>query len=115
MRILSFLVTLTLIAATAAFFTKPDPQDVERQLKTVLFTELGKAELDDSRDGLGTAALIGCKLRPNDCYELLRSGLDLTYEDRTLYARIDLAGFGRRATCYGAFTKFACPGGLQKD
>lgn len=115
MRLLSFLLSLTLVAAVAAYFTKPSEKDVERYLKNTLLLKLATQEVPANGDPLNSVALVGCKLRPNDCYQLVRSGIDLTYDDRTLYAQITLTGFGRHASCYGAFTKFTCPGGLQQD
>ncbi len=47
------------------------------------------------------------------CAGLLRAGIDLRYEDRKLYAAVQATGFGRTATCYAAFTRVFCPGGLK--
>lgn len=115
MRLLSLLVTLLLITTVAAAFTKPTQQDVEKELQAFILAELNRQDVNSDRNPLANAALIGCKLRPGDCYEVLRSAIDMTYEDRTIYARIDIDGFERHATCYGAFGRITCPGGLKQD
>ncbi|MBO9465427.1 hypothetical protein J7443_09320 [Tropicibacter sp. R15_0] len=109
-----FLAGMIFMAALAAFFTKPGPDAAEAELKSQLMTAISTQKLGE-QDGLNAAALLACRLDPNSCYDLLRSGIDLTYEDRYLYAKLDLDGFERQASCYGLYTKFYCPGGLQKQ
>jgi hypothetical protein len=52
-------------------------------------------------------------MRPSDCYELVRPEIDTVYTDYAVFSRFDIEGLGKEATCYGAFTRFFCPGGLK--
>ncbi len=113
MGLIKLLAALAMIAAVAAFVTKPDAQAAEKVLKQQLMSALAKEEIKPNAGGASTVALIGCKLNPQACYDLVRRGIRTTYDDRTLYARFDLEGFGKEAVCYGAFTQFFCPGGLR--
>lgn len=105
---------LAVIVAAAAFFTRPGPDDVETALRTELYQRILTADLDEGREMLGNAAIIACRIEPSACYELLRQGLDVAYENRWLYARVRVEGFGRRASCWGAFLRFWCPGGFVR-
>ena len=100
--------------AAAAYFTKPGPDDVETALKRALYDKLFTTEIDAGRDMLGNAAILGCRLDPEFCYQLLRQGLEVEFRDKLLFARVTVEGFGRRASCTGAFTRFACPGGFTE-
>lgn len=108
-----YLVLLLILAAGGAYVTKPDEADAEAVLRDQVMIAVARQELGEGRGPTEALALAACKLRPNDCYELLRSGLDVTYTDKTLYLQVDVAGFDRQARCYGVFTRFVCPGGFK--
>ena len=114
MGILKLLIGAGLVAALAAFLTRPGPEDVDEALRRALFEKLFTEEIDEGRDILGNAAIIGCRLDPQSCFELLRAGMEVTYEDKLLFARVTVEGSGRRAECIGAFTRFSCPGGFEE-
>ena len=103
---------LAAIAATAAVLTRPGPDEVEAALREALYRQLFTTEVDTGRDMPGNAAILGCRIGPQLCYDLLRAGLEVTFEDRILFARVSVEGFGRRAVCFGAFGRFACPAGF---
>lgn len=108
-----FLVLLLFLAAGAAYLTKPSEADAEGALRERVMSAVARQELGAGRNTGENLALAACKLRPNDCYELLRAGLDVVFEDRTLYLKVDVAGFERQASCYGVFLRFFCPGGFS--
>lgn len=114
MGLIKLLIAVAGLAAVAAFFTRPGPEDVDEALRRALFERLFTTEIDAGRDMLGNAVLIGCRLDPNACFEILRQGLEVGFEDRYLYVRVSVEGFGRRAECWGAFTRFSCPGGFEE-
>ncbi len=109
-----FLIGLLVLAAVAAYFTKPEEADAEAVLREQVMIGVAKEDIGQGRSTAENLALTACKLRPNDCYDLLRSGLDVTYTDQHLFLKVDLEGYERRATCYGAFGQFVCPGGFEK-
>jgi len=113
MRALGFLIIVLGLAAGAAFMTKPSAADAEAALREQITLAVAKQDLGEGRSTGENLALAACKLRPSDCYDLLRSGMDVIVTDQTFFTKVELDGFNRRATCYGAFTKFVCPGGLK--
>lgn len=114
MRFLRFLIVLLVLAAGAAFVTKPSEADAEAALREQLMMAVAKEELGEGRSAAQSLALVACKLRPSDCYDLVRSGITAEFADKTLFVQFEMEGFDRVATCYGAFTRFVCPGGLKK-
>ena len=110
MRMLILLIIFVLVGA---WLTKPDAADAEAALREEVMIAVARQELGEGRGVGGDLALAACKLRASDCYDLLRSGLDVTFADRTFFVQVEVSGFDRRATCYGAFTKFICPGGFK--
>ncbi|MDA7426513.1 hypothetical protein [Thalassococcus lentus] len=109
-----FLFGMATMAALAAYVTNPTQEDAEAEMRVQLMTALANEDLK-GKNGAETAALLGCRLNPDTCYDLLRSGIEMTFEDRHLYSKLELEGFERSANCYGLYTRFICPGGLKKD
>lgn len=110
---MKYLVLLLVLAAGAAFLTKPSEADAEAVLREQVMIGVATQDLDEGRSTGENLALAACKLRPSDCYDLLRSGLDVTYSDQTLFLQVDVEGYERKATCYGVFGQFFCPGGFK--
>ena len=104
---------LVLIAAIAAAFTRPDAQRAEAVLKDQLLVALAKEEIGQGRGAARNLALIGCKLKPDDCYRVVRRKIGSVFTDYGLFTRFHIQGLGKTATCYGVFTHFICPGGLK--
>jgi hypothetical protein len=109
-----FLFGMIAMAAIVAYATNPTKDDAEEEMRNQLMRALITEDLKGKNAG-ETAALLGCRLDPDTCFEFVRSGIDMTFEDRYLYSKLELEGFDRKASCYGLFTRFVCPGGLQKD
>lgn len=108
-----YLILLLIFAAGAAYLTKPDQADAEAVLREEVMIGVATRDLDASQGTGAALALAACKLRPSECYDLLRSGLTVTYTDQTLFSMVVVEGFDRRATCYGLYTRFFCPGGFR--
>lgn len=115
MRLLGYLFLFLILAGGVAFLTKPTEADAEDVLREEVTMAVATEEIGEGRGTGENLALAACKLRPRDCYDLLRSGLDVRYTDRTLWLQVDVEGFDRRATCYGVFGRFVCPGGWAKE
>ncbi|MCC1492230.1 hypothetical protein [Cognatishimia sp. F0-27] len=109
---LRFLLLLAALAALAGFATRPGVDDAETAMREQVLLAVANQELR-GKSTAEQAALLACRLDPTSCYDLIRSGIDITFEARLVYARVDLEGFGKSATCYGLFTRFFCPGGLR--
>lgn len=110
---LGFLLVVVLATAGAAYLTKPGAVDAEVALRAQVMQAVEMQELGEGQTAAQALALAACKLRPTDCYDLLRSGIEMQVTDRTLFTRVDMRGFERQAVCYGVFTRFVCPGGLK--
>lgn len=109
------LIVVILLLVAAAFFTRPDARAAESALREHLLRAVAREEIGKSRGAAGNVALITCKIRPNECFDLVRSQLYTVYTDYGLFTRFSVRGFGKRASCIGAFTTFICPGGLRDD
>ncbi|KUF09321.1 hypothetical protein [Pseudoponticoccus marisrubri] len=109
-----FLAGMIVMAGLGALVTKPSVEAAEAELQRQVTQAVANERLQEAQ-ALDAALLLACRLDPQTCYSVLRSGITLSYEDRLLYARVDLDGFGLTATCYGLYTRFLCPGGLQAD
>ncbi|WP_371227840.1 hypothetical protein [Roseovarius sp. 2305UL8-3] len=105
MRLLKLLISLAVIAAIAAWLTRPDEAAAEAELKTQLIEALDRLETDSDA---GTAAAVLCKVNLDECYEFTRAAITTEYEDRTFYSVFRAEGFGEGYSCIGAFTKFVC-------
>ncbi|MBS8227013.1 hypothetical protein [Vannielia litorea] len=112
MRKIVWLIAILAIAALAAVFTKPTQDDVETELKAQFLQRLANTNPSAQQNGGDFALTLMCKADHDACYQLIRSGLDVTYDDRRLYAAVDVSGFGEAIRCYGAFTRFFCNGDL---
>lgn len=112
MRFVGILCVSAVVIAAAAYLTKPEEADAEAALREQLMMAVAREELGAGRTAGENLALAACKLRPNDCYDLVRSGMETGFTDHVLYVRFTMSGFERAATCYGAFLRFYCPGGL---
>ncbi len=110
-----FVILLVVLIAGAAYLTKPDEADAEAVLRQQVILDVATEDIGEGRGTAENLALAACKLRPGDCYELLRSGLEVTYTDRVFFLEVGITGFERQATCYGAFTTFFCPGGFKEN
>ncbi len=107
-----FLLGMLTMAAIGAYLTNPSAADAESALRKELLDAISEERIK-GKTAAESAALLGCRLDPGTCFDLLRSMVDLKIEDRHLYSRLDLDGLGHRATCYGLFTQFVCPGGFE--
>ncbi|HKL69992.1 hypothetical protein [Salibaculum sp.] len=103
-----------LVAALAAFVTRPTEAEIRDKARTLMQDSIERNELDDVADPALALVVAGCKADARGCAEVLSRATRIDHTDRRLYARIDAQGFGRKATCYAAFTRLFCPGGLVK-
>lgn len=108
MRLILLAILLALLLAVAAWMTRPGLPRFDAMLREAILTRIATTELDGGGDALATAALIGCKLKPSTCFDVLRQNLEVSEEDRSFFTRFHVRGFGRETTCTGAFTKIWC-------
>ena len=107
------LLLILAVIAAIAWVTKPDETEAEATLREQLVLAVGRADVGESGSVGRDLALAVCKMRPSDCYELLRPEIETVYTDYAVFSRFDIEGLGKEATCYGLFTRFFCPGGLE--
>jgi hypothetical protein len=107
------LILIFILLAVAAFFTRPDARAAESALREQLLMAVAREDIGAGRGAAGNIALLTCKIRPSECYDLLRSQIEARFTDNYLFTRFEVQGFGKQARCIGAFTTFLCPGGLR--
>ncbi|GAB4383064.1 hypothetical protein [Albidovulum sp.] len=110
MRIIRLIALLLLALIGIAWLTRPDGADFDAMLKAGLQKRIASTDIGESDDPLSTLALVGCKLRPSDCFAAIRAGLEVTEEDRILYTVFHVRAMGRETRCTGAFTSIWCNG-----
>lgn len=110
-RIKFVLITILLLGAVA-LVTAPGQGAAELKMRAALEARLAGADLGRVETPLGKVALAACKLDPDSCYSLVREQIETQYQHRVVYSVFRAEGFGKTATCYGAFTRYFCPGGL---
>ena len=106
-----FIFTIAIIAGLAALVTKPSEQRVEQILHDKIRDAIQDRALNTEGGAASVAATALCKLDPNACADLILSGAKIEYENKYVFATVDVKGFGREASCFGAFTTLLCPGG----
>lgn len=107
MRLVTFAAALALIAALAAWATRPGPEEFDAMLKAAIADKIASTDIDASGDAIATLALVGCKLRPSDCFQAVRATLDVHFEKRLFTTLAQVRGL-KEATCTGVFTRFYC-------
>lgn len=108
MRLIFWAILLAALLGVAAWLTRPGVAAFDAMLKQAVERRIATTDVDAGGDALATVALIGCKLKPSTCFEVVRASLEVEAEDRTLFTRFRVKGFGRETTCTGAFTKVWC-------
>lgn len=102
------------LAGGIAFFTKPSEAEADDQLRIVLRDAIASGQLADNRDPAVTLLLAACRTDATACANLARTALRVDYHDHTLFARVDVRGFGQQTTCYALYTRLLCPGGFAE-
>ena len=116
MRLLIGFLVILAIAAGVAMLTRPGEAEFDAMLKEAVQQKIATTDIgSQGEDAIGTVALIGCKLRPTDCVNLLRDALDVTMTDHKLYTSFTVKGLKRETTCTGAFTKIWCQRPVMGD
>lgn len=109
-----FLTVLILALIAAAALTRPGPEAVETMIGAMIREEIEAGNLDDIEDPVAALLFAACKADAAACADLARLGLRVEYVDRKLFAQVNVAGYGRTASCYAAFTQVFCPSGLRR-
>lgn len=108
MRLVLSALLLAALLGLAAWFTRPGLPEFDAMLRGAIQTKIATTDVDAGGDALATVALIGCKLKPTGCFEIIRQSLDVVEEDRTFFTRFQVKVLNRQTTCTGAFTKIWC-------
>ncbi|MCF6444302.1 hypothetical protein [Nereida sp. MMG025] len=114
MKLIRTFILLAVIAGGLGYLTKPSEADVDAKISETIAQAIASGDVDAARDPALALVLLTCKSNQSTCAQILKSGIETRVDDRLVYTSVDVQGFGHRATCYGAFTQFFCPGGLQK-
>ncbi|THH37162.1 hypothetical protein E4Z66_09550 [Aliishimia ponticola] len=105
------LVALLAIAAGALFATSPNRAMFEAQVEEQIVAQIEAMDPNDAEDEATRLLLTGCKFGASGCARLVRSLMDIRWEDRVLYSTATLRlGQGDPLRCYGLLNKIICPG-----
>jgi len=115
MRLILWAILLAVLLGVAAWLTRPGLPEFDSMLRDAIQTKIATTDVDAGGDALSTIALIGCKLKPSGCFNVIRQSLDVVEEDRTLFTRFHVKGLDRETTCTGAFTRIWCARPLLAD
>ena len=107
MRIIKWVAIVTVLAGIAAYFTRPGPEEFDDMLRAALMQRIAEADVSPNGDAVETVALVGCKLRPTECFQALRAALDVTFTEKLFTTEAAITGV-MEASCTGAFTKYWC-------
>lgn len=102
-------IILIAIAAGALFLGKPSEADVEALIAEKLHSAIMADDVERSDDPAAALLLELCRADASACTKLVQALIRTDYSDRTLFAQVELEGFGREATCYGVLTRLICP------
>lgn len=114
MKRLGTLIIFAALLGGFAYLSKPDAADVDTKIAQTISKEIVEGDINASGDPAMALLLLTCKGNVETCTQIVQGGITTTLQDRYVYTAVDVSGFGFAATCYGAFTKFYCPGGLKK-
>jgi len=106
------LLTLVVIAAIAAFASRPTQQEVQGLYRAKLMQEIARNDTNTSRAPAENAALALCKVSSSACADLIVSATQIIYVDRRLFAQVTLKGLGKSASCLAMFTQLTCTGDM---
>lgn len=108
------LLVIIVLGGLAAFLTRPTEAEIRGKARAIVQDSIEQGAFDDVSDPALALLVAGCRADAAACADVLVRAIDITYDDRRLYAHVDVRGFGRSATCYAAFTKLFCPDGLVR-
>jgi hypothetical protein len=103
------LILILALAAGALYLGKPSAADVDALIAEKLHAAILADDVERRDDPAAMLLLELCRADAGACTNLVQSLIRTRYRDRTLFAQVDLEGFGREATCYAALTKLYCP------
>ncbi len=115
MRLIMWAILLAILLAVVAWFTRPGLGEFDALLRETIQTRIATADIDAVGGAVETVALVGCKLKPSACFDLIRQGVEIVEDDRTFFTRFSVKGLERETTCTGAFTKIWCSEPLLAD
>jgi hypothetical protein len=104
---------IIVLAAVAAYFSNPSQTRINAQIDAMLQTAINDERLDDLSDPAAAIALLACKTDVQICAQMLRHGFELNFSDQKLFTTVRATGFGKAVTCFAAYTRLFCPGGLN--
>jgi hypothetical protein len=110
MRFILILVLL-IVSAGALFATAPNKAEVEQQIEDRLMQRIDDLDAAQAEDDVSRLLVTTCKLGRSGCARLIRSLMDIRFEDRWLYSKT-VVQLGREnpVSCYGLLGRIICPG-----
>lgn len=104
---------LALILAGAAFLTRPTEVQVGAKVEARLRAAIEAGQARAGADPAQVLLFAACQANAEACADLIGAMVRIRYTDLRLFARVEIDGLARTRTCYAAFTRLICPGGLE--
>jgi hypothetical protein len=101
-------VLLSAVLLLSLFVAKPSRDDFDRELAAMLREAIGSTTRDQGKDVLSNLAVVGCKMRPADCSEILMRTYSISSRDYIFVTRHDVTGPGALISCVGLLKQFIC-------
>jgi hypothetical protein len=90
------------------FATKPSREDFDHELDSTLREAISANSYDNSKDVLSNLTSLGCKLRTEDCLELIKKTYTISNRNYIFFTRNHVSGPGASITCWGVLKQFIC-------
>jgi hypothetical protein len=92
----------------ALFATKPTRGDFDQELDSMLREAISTTTYDNGKTIDANLTAVGCKLRTNDCLNILRKTYSVSNKNFIFVTRHDVSGPGASIRCWGLLKQFVC-------
>lgn len=88
------------------FARKPSREDFDHELASTLGEAIGTRAYYNEKDVLSNLTTLGCKLRTDDCLEIIKKTYTVSNQDYIILTRHIVNGQGASISCWGFLKQF---------
>jgi hypothetical protein len=92
------------------FATKPSRDEFDKELTSMMREKLTSPDFNKEKDVSFNLAVLGCKLKPEECLSLIRRAYVVSTYDYFVVTRHVVSGPGASISCFGLLRQFVCDG-----
>jgi hypothetical protein len=108
-----FVSALVAVILVALFATKPSREDFDREVAFMLREAISNTTPDNTKDLVSNLAVIGCRVRAEDCLTVLKRTFSVSTADYIILTRNIVDGPGTKIRCWGLLKQFVCDAGVS--